>query len=185
MIFKKLSWILKKKELKKIKLLVLDVDGVLTDGGLYLSSKGELIKKFNVKDGLGIKLLQHNQIEVVFLSGGSGGSTEIRAQQLNIKYCYVKIKDKNKAILKIQEKLGFSKDETAYLGDDINDFVVKNNVSLFISPSDSCEIILNKADLILAKKGGNGAIRELSEKILKSQNKYKSYFESGWTDIND
>tara|TARA_Y100000589_G_C27034247_1_gene580345 strand:+ start:204 stop:761 length:558 start_codon:yes stop_codon:yes gene_type:complete len=183
--FKKLSWIFKKKELKRIKLLVLDVDGVLTDGGLYLSSEGELLKKFNVKDGLGIKLLQNNKIEVVFLSGGAGGSTEIRAQQLNIKYCFVKVKDKNKAILNLQKELGYSKYQTAYLGDDINDLVVRNNVNLLIAPRDSCEIILEKADFILNSKGGNGAIRELSEKILKSQNKYKSYSELGWIDIND
>ena len=84
MFFKKFLWILNKKKLQRIKLLVLDVDGVLTDGGLFLSSTGELIKKFNVKDGLGIKLLQHNNIEVAFLSGGAGGSSEIRAKQLNI-----------------------------------------------------------------------------------------------------
>ncbi len=185
MFFKNLIWILNKKKLQRIKLLVLDVDGVLTDGGLFLSSTGELIKKFNVKDGLGIKLLQQNNIEVAFLSGGVGGSSEIRAKQLNIKYCFVNVKDKNEAIKKLQEKIGFTKSQTAYVGDDINDLVVKKNVSLLIAPNDSCEIILKKANIILQNKAGNGAIRELSDRLLKSQNKYRAYYELGWTDVNN
>ena len=84
-IYRHIKWRIIFKKLKQTKLLILDVDGVLTDGGLFLDSNGEIIKKFDVKDGLGIKLLQEIGIEIVFMSGGIGGSTEERAKQLGIK----------------------------------------------------------------------------------------------------
>ena len=137
-----------------------------------------------MKDGLE-QIIATNNIEVAFLSGGVGGSSEIRAKQLNIKYCFVNVKDKNEAIKKLQEKIGYTKSQTAYVGDDINDLVVKKNVSLLIAPKDSCDIILKKANIILQNNAGNGAIRELSDKLLKSQNKYKPYYKNGWTDLNN
>ena len=99
-----LKWKLIIPKLKKLKLIVFDVDGVLTDGGLWYDSKGELNKRFDVKDGLGIKIIQELGVEVVFLSGGKGGSTEKRAEQLNVQYCLVEVKDKFQALKNLQQK---------------------------------------------------------------------------------
>ena len=89
-----LKWMSKKKALSKIKLLALDVDGVLTDGGLWIDSNGGVQKRFDVRDGLGIRLLQEEGLILAFLSGGVGGATEIRARQLGIEHCLIGIKNK-------------------------------------------------------------------------------------------
>ena len=83
---RRISWKINRKKLKIIKLVVFDVDGVLTDGGIWVSQTGEVSKKFNVKDGLGIHLLQEKGIKIAFISGGLSGSTEFRAKQLNVKF---------------------------------------------------------------------------------------------------
>ena len=97
---------------KKTKLLILDVDGVLTGGELFIGSDGEILKKFNVKDGLGIKLLQGVGIEIVFMSGGSGGATEERAKQLGIKSCLVGVKDKYIELRTLQQEMKVTKSDT-------------------------------------------------------------------------
>ena len=97
-ILKNLSFFFLNSKLKRIKLVVTDVDGVLTDSGIYLDKEGEIIRKFNVKDGLGIKLLQEIGIKVAFLSGGSGKSIISRANQLNVDHCMIEIKNKMVAI---------------------------------------------------------------------------------------
>ena len=97
------------KRLRQIKLLVLDVDGVLTDGGLWFDASGQLIKRFDVRDGLGIRLLQQAGVEIAFLSGGQGGATEVRARQLGIQHCLVGIKDKPEALLRLQQRLGVNR----------------------------------------------------------------------------
>ena len=108
-IIHKIKWILNKKYLKKIKLIILDVDGVLTDGYLYFDSQGNVTKKFSVRDGLGIRILQENGLIIVFLSGGISGAAEQRAKQLNIFKCITGIKDKNEALLKLQKDLDINK----------------------------------------------------------------------------
>ena len=97
-----LSWWLLRRHLRSIQLLVLDVDGVLTDGGLWLDAKGNLSKRFDVRDGLGIRLLQEEGLHIAFLSGGLGGATEARARQLGITHCLVGIKDKPAALCTLQ-----------------------------------------------------------------------------------
>ena len=117
----KLRWWLLQRRLRSIQLLVLDVDGVLTDGGLWLDAKGNLSKRFDVRDGLGIRLLQQEGLQIAFLSGGLGGATEARALQLGIKHCLVGIKDKPSALRTLQKQLGVSTAQTAFVGDDLND----------------------------------------------------------------
>ena len=157
------------KQLRRIKLLVLDVDGVLTDGGLWLDAKGQLIKRFDVRDGLGIRLLQQTGVKIAFLSGGQGGATEVRARQLGIQHCLVGIKDKPEAVLQLQQQLGIHMAETSFVGDDLNDLAVRPVVGLLMAPADACAPVRQGAHAVLRNKGGHGAIRELAERILQSR----------------
>ena len=180
-----LSWIRIRHSLKKIKLLAIDVDGVLTNGNIYLNSEGEIYKSFNVKDGLGLKLLREEGIKVAFISGGDGGATEMRAKHLGIDFCEVRIKNKSKTIENIQRKLNIDKTETAFVGDDLNDIPVRYVVDLFFAPRDASKHLFKFCDAILINNGGSGAIRELSEKILKARSVLNSLSLSGWLDCNN
>ena len=184
MIKRLLGIFLLRKALKNIKLLVIDVDGVLTDGALYISHNGDIQKRFSVKDGLGIKLLIESGIEIIFLSGGKEGATSARADQLGIKHCFVNIANKKKKLMKFQEEHGFTVNETAYIGDDLNDLVIKSRVNLLISPSDAVGLFLKESNLILKNKGGNGVLREFADILLRIQNKDNIY-KKGWFKKND
>lgn len=179
--FRYIKWKIIFKKLKQTKLLILDVDGVLTDGGLFIDSNGEIIKKFDVKDGLGIKLLQEIGIEIVFMSGGIGGCTEERAKQLGIKSCLTGVKDKYRALSNLQQQKRVTKSNTIYIGDDINDLVVKPLVNLLFAPSDASKSIMRKVDMVLSHRGGSGAVRELSEKILMSKGIWGDFSKNGLT----
>lgn len=180
-----LKWRFLKKDLRRIRLIVFDVDGVLTDGGLYFDHLGNLTKRFDVKDGLGIRLLKNEGIKIAFLSGGQGGSTESRAKQLSIDKCLVGVKDKGRSIFLLQKELKISTKETCYVGDDLNDIPVKNYVSLLIAPSNACSIMKKKSDLILTNNGGAGAVRELAKKVLEAKGAYKDLTKFGWKEKND
>ena len=173
------------KRLRQIKLLVLDVDGVLTDGGLWFDASGQLTKRFDVRDGLGIRLLQQAGVEIVFLSGGQGGATEVRAHQLGIEHCLVGIKDKPEALLQLQQQLGIDSSETAFVGDDLNDLAVRPVVGLLIAPADACAPVRLGAHAVLRKRGGHGAIRELAETILQARGRWQNLKRNGWRDRND
>ena len=173
------------KRLRQIKLLVLDVDGVLTDGGLWFDASGQLIKRFDVRDGLGIRLLQQAGVEIAFLSGGQGGATEVRARQLGIQHCLVGIKDKPEALLQLQQRLGVNIADTAFVGDDLNDLAVLPVVELLIAPADACKPVRRGAHAVLRKRGGHGAIRELAETILQARGRWQNLKRDGWRDRND
>ena len=172
-------------QLAQLKLLVLDVDGVLTDGGLWLDQRGSLQKRFNVRDGLGLRLLQQEGIQLAFLSGGAGGATEVRARQLGIQHCLVGIKDKPFALVSLQERLGVAQKHTIYVGDDLNDLAVRSKVNLLVSPRDGCRPLLRQAGAVLNKCGGDGAVRELAERILKARGAWHELEQSGWCQQND
>ena len=178
-----IKWKIIFKKLKQTKLLILDVDGVLTGGELFIGSDGEILKKFNVKDGLGIKLLQGVGIEIVFMSGGSGDAAEERAKQLGIKSCLVGVKDKYRELRTLQQEMKVTKSDTIYVGDDINDLVVKPLVNLLFAPSNASMSLLKKVDMELSYSGGEGAIRELAEKILISKGIWSDISENGWIEI--
>ena len=182
---RRLRWWRIGKRLRQIKLLVLDVDGVLTDGGLWFDASGHLTKRFDVRDGLGIRLLQQAGVEIAFLSGGQGGATEVRARQLGIQHCLVGIKDKPEALLKLQQQLGIDIAETAFVGDDLNDLAVRPVVELLIAPADACTPVRQGAHAVLRKQGGHGAIRELAETILQARGRWQTLKRDGWRDRND
>jgi len=181
----RLRWWWLQRRLRKVQLLVLDVDGVLTDGGLWFSGDGQLIKRFDVRDGLGIRLLQKTGLQIALLSGGQGGATEVRARQLGIQHCLVGIKDKVDSLQSLQRKLNISPAETVFVGDDLNDLAVRPVVALLLAPADACAPVRRGADLVLSHRGGHGAVRELAEHILKARGLWTDLSRNGWRDRND
>lgn len=171
--------------LERVKLLVLDVDGVLTDGGLWYGPGGELIKRFDVRDGLGIRLLQQVGIEVAFLSGGRGGATEVRASHLRIRHCLVGVGDKPAALARLRGDLGLPVEATAFLGDDVNDLAVRPEVGLLIATADAALPLRRRADVVLSRRGGDGAVREMAERLLRPTGLWRELGDQGWRDRND
>ena len=178
-------WHRLKTPLAELQLLVLDVDGVLTDGGLWLDPQGQLQKRFDVRDGLGLRLLQKAGLQLAFLSGGRGGATEARAHQLDIQHCLVGIKDKPPALTHLQQQLEVRQEHTAFLGDDLNDLAVRNSVGLLIATDDACTPLKRQADAVLERRGGHGAVRELAERILQARGDWAPLQRNGWRDRND
>ena len=159
-----------KEKLKYIKLVVLDFDGVFTDGGIYMDTNSQGFRRFDVKDGLGIKLLQKNNFIVAIISGSNSQIIDKRAKALGIKIVRQGISNKLKILRGIQDGLNIKKEETIFLGDDINDLTVLPNVSLFIVPSDAHSGCKRYASYISKYKGGNGFIREIVDNLLIAKN---------------
>ena len=178
-------WWRYRHRLAEMRLIVLDVDGVLTDGGLWYGPQGELIKRFNVRDGLGIRLLQEAGVEVAFLSGGRGGATEVRAKQLGIRHCLVGAGDKPRALADLQSTLELPREATLFLGDDLNDLAVRPRVGLLVATADAVPAMQRQADLILSRPGGHGAVRELADRRLSRTALGQDLQRSGWRDRND
>lgn len=170
--------------LKRINLLILDVDGVLTDGGLLTDEEGAVLKRFDVRDGLGIRMLQQAGIEVAMLSGGKSGATEQRARYLGIGHCLTGVKDKPRALLDLQHNLSFAIENTAYVGDDLNDLVVRPLVGLLVSPKDGVKALRRQCDWVLNRKGGDGAVRAVAEAILEAKGYWQVVARKGWLDNN-
>lgn len=179
------QWQRQRASLAALKLLVLDVDGVLTDGGLWFDPEGVLQKRFDVRDGLGLRLLQQSGLQLAFLSGGRGGATEVRARQLGIEHCLVGIKDKPVALEALQRQLQVSPASTAFVGDDLNDLAVRAQVRLLLAPADACRPLRRQADAVLRRRGGHGAVRELAERILQARGDWQTLRRQGWRDRND
>ncbi|MDP2127596.1 MAG: HAD hydrolase family protein [Pseudohongiella sp.] len=171
--------------LQSMRVLVLDVDGVLTDGGLFYGENGEVNKRFDVRDGLGIRLLQQAGIEVVFFSGGKAGAIEIRAQHLGIRHCFFGVRDKAEGMFRLLTHLLVTADEVAFVGDDLNDLAVRPYVGLLVATADATDPLRRQSDLVLNAKGGHGAVRELAELILKRRGLWTALAENGWRDRND
>lgn len=180
-IYKEIKWRLLFKKLRKIEFLILDVDGVLTDGGLWYQNNGDILKRFDVKDGLSLNLAQEAGIKIILISGGEGFCTEIRASQLGIKDCFFGVKDKYKRLKDFQKEKNISISKCAYVGDDVNDIVVRPLVSLLFAPFNASESLISISDLKLQKSGGNGAVREVAERILQSKGLWKNYSKNGWS----
>ncbi|MGB0769104.1 MAG: KdsC family phosphatase [Phycisphaeraceae bacterium] len=155
-------------------LLVLDVDGVLTDGGLYVDDKGIPSKKFNVKDGLGIKLAQRFGIQVAILTGKTSRIVEHRANELGIEHVIQGSKDKALDIAALCEQTGIAPEDTAMMGDDLPDLPAFAVVGYRIAVADAVEQTQAAADFVTTRPGGRGAVREAIEHLLKAQNKWKA-----------
>jgi len=160
------------KKALKIKLFITDVDGVLTDGSLILGNNGEEFKSFNSQDGMGIKLLQKNDIKVAIITGRSSKIVENRAEELDIKEVYQGIDDKIKTFNNLLDKYSLNSNEVSYIGDDLNDLPVLNEVGLSFTVSNGVDKVKENVDYVTEKSGGKGAVREAAELILNIQSDF-------------
>lgn len=160
-----------KQKLEPIKLVVLDIDGCLTDGQLYFPLNSEEVKGFSVQDGLGISLCIKKNISVAFLSGRGGAMTRKRAINLGIpeELCLLNIDNKKEVLTKTQQRLSVAPHETLYVGDDLVDLEVKPLVGVFACPQNALFYVQPLADIIIPKHGGFGAVRLLLDALLYCQ----------------
>jgi 3-deoxy-manno-octulosonate cytidylyltransferase (CMP-KDO synthetase) len=160
-----------KSLLSNINLVITDIDGVLTDGGIYYDEHGECIKRFHVRDGLGIKLLQQAGIQVAVLSGKDSKPLRKRISDLGIDIFMLGIKNKELACKEIIQRASTNKVNTVYIGDDTIDLPAFISCGVAVAVADAPEYVKAKCDLVLDTKGGFGALRELADKILIEQGK--------------
>jgi 3-deoxy-D-manno-octulosonate 8-phosphate phosphatase (KDO 8-P phosphatase) len=158
------------EKLARIRVLSCDVDGVLTDGGLYYDDKGGELRRYHVLDGLGMQALQRAGIVVCMISRSSTPSIQHRARTLGIAHCLTGVAEKLPALLGVLSRLGVSLEETAHVGDDVNDLELLESVGVPISVANAVAEVQAQCHFITAKGGGNGAVREIAEAILKSRN---------------
>lgn len=172
--------------LQKIKLLALDVDGVLTDGTIYISPAGEVFKGFNAKDGMGISCALRNNLQIAVITGRQSPIVERRCEELGIKLFMQGVKDKRLALQKMAQELGLAREEIAYMGDDLNDIPAFKASGLNFVPADGSIDVLAVADIITKAKGGRGAVREAITMILAAQDNWEqivnSYLTAGQGD---
>jgi 3-deoxy-D-manno-octulosonate 8-phosphate phosphatase (KDO 8-P phosphatase) len=152
-----------------IKLLLLDVDGVLSDGRITYNSEQQELKSFHIHDGLGIKLLQSAGIQVGIITGRNSPMVERRAKELGITLLVQGREDKAVAMQSIQQQLGLASNEVAYMGDDLPDLAAILHAGLSIAPANAVAIVRQHADLVTTKLGGDGAVREACEFILAAK----------------
>lgn len=161
-------------KIKKIKLVILDCDGVMTDGSIIYSEHGGETKAFNVRDGHGIKLLKSVGIECAIITARSSEVLKRRASELGIEHLYQKELDKAAAYNKLLLNCKCEPDETLYMGDDIIDIPVFTRVGVAVAVADAVDELLARADYVTEKCGGRGAVREVAEIIMKVQGKWPS-----------
>jgi len=158
-------------KLKKIKLLILDVDGVLTNNSVYIESDGNEYKQFDIQDGFGIHLLQQNaKIKVALISGRYSKSTEFRAKELEIEMVYNGHTDKAKVLEEIKLKTALDYSEMAYMGDDFADMPVLRKTGVSIAVKNARPEVKKVCDYVTKNSGGKGAVREVIDLILKAKN---------------
>ena len=163
---------------KEIKLLILDVDGVLTDGGIYFDDKGTEHKKFDSQDGCGIKLLELSGVEVAIITARSTRSVAHRLKTLGVKNYYHGIKDKGIALKELSEKLSIDLSASAFVGDDVIDLPAMSKVALPIAVANAHSFVKENALMVTNNAGGSGAVREVCDFLLKAQDKYDDLMQS-------
>lgn len=162
---------LKGEVLENIKLIIFDVDGTMTDGSMYYSAEGDTLKKFNVKDGMGIVLLKKADFKVAIITSEDSPIVSARAKKLKIDKTVLGCHNKVEAIKTIAEDMDLEMKHIAFMGDDVNDLYAMKLAGFSICPSDAVDAIKHIADYICQAKGGEGAVREFAEILLKTHNK--------------
>ncbi len=155
-----------------VKMVIFDIDGVLTDGKIVLDIHGVESKNFNVQDGTGIKYLIRSGIRVAFITGRRSGAVSMRARELGVEDVYQGAKEKLEAYQKLLEKYELHDDEVCYMGDDMPDIPVMRKVGFPVAVPGARLEVKNEAAYVTKVEGGAGAARELAEKILKDQGKW-------------
>lgn len=155
-----------------VKMVVLDVDGVLTDGRIMKTESGGEILAFDVKDGMGISRLKKAGIEVAILSARSSGAVVARAKELGIERVYLGQKEKGPSVEYLAGEANIDMDSVAYVGDDLADIEAMRKVGLPVAVADAAPEVKEQAVMVLDASGGRGAVRELAEAILRCMNKW-------------
>lgn len=166
-----------KPNLKAIELLVLDVDGVLTDGRVFIHSDGTESKGFSILDGHGIRMWQRAGLHVALLSGRASEATARRAQELEIPHVIQGAKSKLPVLKELLEKLSLSPAQAAYIGDDVMDLPIVRYVGFGVAVANAVDELKKHADYVTARQGGDGAVREVIEYILKGSDRWASLME--------
>ncbi len=156
---------------KKVKILLLDVDGVLTDGTIIYTHDGGESKGFNTQDGFGLRILQDSGVEVGLITARTSEAVNRRAADLKLRHVYQGTKNKKEAFAKILSDSGLQPDQVAYMGDDWLDLPLLTLVGLAVSPANGVPEVQKRVHYITEKPGGKGAVRELCDLILDAQNK--------------
>ena len=165
------------KNLKDIQLLLLDVDGVLTDGSIIYSDGDSETKVFNVKDGYGIKLVMAAGVKVGLVTGRTSKALDRRCRDLGIRYVYDGVRQKDRLLDKIVLETGVDADNAAFMGDDLPDLALMKRIGLSIAVADAHEMIRNYANWVTTAPGGRGAVREVCDAMLKARGDWEQLME--------
>jgi 3-deoxy-D-manno-octulosonate 8-phosphate phosphatase (KDO 8-P phosphatase) len=165
------------KKLRRIKVLLLDVDGVLTAGGIVYDDDGRQIKTFNARDGLGLRLLMDSGITVCLVTGRSSQALRHRCRDLGITHLFEAVGHKQRVLPQITERVGVTADEIAFVGDDLPDVALMMGVGVAIAVGDAEALAREAADLVTTATGGRGAVREVAELLLKAQHRWQAAIE--------
>ncbi len=158
-----------KKKLQRIKCICSDVDGVLTNGNLLITNDGQVLRVLSVYDGMGIKIARKEGLEIAVFTGGSAKGVKERLQSLEVKYIYTLLEDKKSAVEEFLWETEFAWDELLYIGDDIIDLPVMQEVGVAVAPPNAIDSVKQIADFITKRSGGNGVLREVVEKVLQAR----------------
>lgn len=154
---------------RRVRLLCVDVDGVLTDAGMYYGPDGEVMKKFNTRDGMGIARVRNAGVEVAIISGEDSAIVHARAAKLKIDDVYCGASNKREAIEDLRDRHGVELDEIAFIGDDLNDLPALTCVGLACAVADAAPPVKAVAQYVTTRRGGDGAVRELCELIVAAK----------------
>jgi 3-deoxy-D-manno-octulosonate 8-phosphate phosphatase (KDO 8-P phosphatase) len=152
---------------KIITTFVLDVDGVLTDGSVYVFDNGEQVRRMSIKDGFALQLAVKRGYRLLVISGSNSPAVETRLKKLGITDIFMNVLDKRKVILQYMQDHGLDKEQVLYMGDDIPDYVAMKIVGMPVAPADAAHEIRKAAVYIASAKGGKGCVREIIEKVLR------------------
>jgi 3-deoxy-D-manno-octulosonate 8-phosphate phosphatase (KDO 8-P phosphatase) len=158
----------------RVKLMIFDVDGVLTDGGLLFTAEGDTMKGFNSMDGHGMKLLRQAGIETAIITGRKSGIVAARAKEMNIAHVYQGVQDKPQAFSDLLQQTGLTAEECGYMGDDWVDLAVMLKVGFAAAPANSHPEVIARAHWVSEARGGHGAAREVCDTLLRAQHKYEA-----------
>ena len=157
------------QRLQAIRLIAFDVDGILTDGGLYLADSGEEFKRFNSLDGHGMKMLKASGVELAIITGRTSRCVELRAKNLGIARLYQGVEDKWGAMQALLAELKLTADAAAFMGDDVVDLPVMRRVGLSVSVPNAPQVVRDHAHYLTQREAGHGAVRETCELIMSAQ----------------
>ena len=154
---------------KRVKIVLTDVDGVLTDGGMYYTEKGDIMKKFHVRDGMGVTLMKKLDIHTIIITKEKTPMVKQWSRKMKIEKLYDGITQKEKMLKKICEKYNVNSETVAYIGDDINDIKLLEQVGFSICPNDAIKDVKKKCNYVCNAKGGEGVLREIVDMIISSK----------------